>query len=242
MSHDGHEHHHHAHANLRRLGFALALVIVYMIAEVVGGLLSNSLALLADAGHMLSDAGALGLSLFVVRLARKPPSKTHTFGYQRAEIIGALVNAAALLTIAGHIIYEAIGRLGDEVAVQSGTMLAVALGGLAINAISLVLLHGGRHHSVSVRGAWLHVVADTLGSIGAVGAGTLIALFGWAWADPAASIAICVLITWSAWTLVRQTIAVLMEAVSGGVDLAVVQAVFTSVIGVAQVHDLHVWS
>ena len=152
MSHDHHHDHHHAPGaggHSQRLAITLVLVLAYMVAEVVGGLISGSLALLADAGHMLSDAGALALSLFAVRIARRPPSKTHTFGYQRAEIIGALANAAALVAISAHIVYQAIGRLDEPVAVQSATMLVIAAGGLLVNGLSLWLLHGGRSHSVS---------------------------------------------------------------------------------------------
>ena len=182
MSHDHRHDHRHAPdagASSQRLAITLVLVLGYMVAEVIGGVVSGSLALLADAGHMLSDAGALGLSLFAVRMARRPPSKTHTFGYQRAEIIGALANAAALVAISAHIVYQAIGRLDQTVVVQSTTMLAIAAGGLVVNGISLGLLHGGRSHSMSVRGAWLHVAAGAVTVNGvALTAGDAVAIEG----------------------------------------------------------------
>lgn len=212
-----------------------------MLAEVVGGFWSGSLALLADAGHMLSDSGALLVSLFALRIGSRPPSPTHTFGYQRAEILAALLNGAALLGIAGIIVYEAYERLSQPPEVKSGIMLAVAAGGLVVNLVSLKLLHSGAAHSLNVRGAFLHVLADTIGSVGAITAGVLIALFGWHWADPVASVLISVLIVVSSWSLIRETVSVLMEAVPRGIGLEAVSRSLTSVEGVTGIHDLHVW-
>lgn len=243
-------HHHHAPADShdadarpgRRLVITLALVVVYMVAEVVGGLLANSLALLADAGHMLSDAGALVVALVAMSLGRRPPSTTHTFGYRRAEILGALVNGAALIAIAGYIAVEAIERISAPPDVRGGLMMIVACGGLAVNLVGLVILHGGRSHSLNVRAAWLHVLADALGSVGAIIAGALILLFEWTWADPAASLIIAVLVVYSAVSLLKQTTAVLMQAVPDGVEIAAVERALTEVPGVLAAPDLHVWA
>lgn len=237
----GHSHHDHA-ANRRRMLLTLGLVLVYMVAEVVGGLASGSLALLADAGHMLSDAGALVVSLLAMRIAQRPASQTHTFGYQRAEILAALGNAAVLVAISGVIVYEAIARLGAPPEVHGGVLLGIASGGLVINLIGLWLLHGGRSGSLNVRGAWLHVLGDALGSAGAIAAGVLIAAFGWRWADPVASILIAALVLYSAWSLMADTVRVLMQAVPGRIDLEALDRALNEIEGVIEVHDLHVWS
>jgi cobalt-zinc-cadmium efflux system protein len=226
----------------KRLGLTLALVAVYMVAELVGGLLANSLALLADAGHMLSDAGALVVSLLALRVARRPASATHTFGYQRAEILAALGNGALLVAIAAYIFYEAYQRIGAPPEVRGGLMLAVAAGGLAVNLAGLWILHGGKSESLNVRGAWLHVLSDTMGSVGVIVAGVLIIVFGWNWADPAASMVIGLLVVYSSWSLLAETVGVLMQAVPRRIDLTAVEAALTSVDGVVEVHDLHVWS
>jgi cobalt-zinc-cadmium efflux system protein len=241
----GHDHahdHRERDANSRRLAVTLVLVAVYMVAQVVGGLLSNSLALLADAGHMLSDAGALALSLLAMSIARRPPSRTHTFGYQRAEILAALLNGGLLVAISGYIFYEAYQRLGAPQEVRGGLMMGVAIGGLLVNLACLWILRGGRHHSLNMRGAWLHVVSDALGSVGAITAAVLVAAFGWNWADPVASIVIGVLVVYSAWSLLKATVGVLMQAVPGHIDVAAVQGALVSIDGVCDVHDLHVWS
>jgi cobalt-zinc-cadmium efflux system protein len=239
----GHDHDHGGgDANARRLAITLALVAVYMVAQVVGGLLSNSLALLADAGHMLSDAGALALSLLAMRIARRPPSWTHTFGYQRAEILAALVNGGLLVAISVYIFYEAYQRLGDPPDVHGGLMMVVAIGGLLINLAGLWILRGGRSHSLNMRGAWLHVLSDALGSVGAITAAVLVSAFSWNWADPAASVVIGVLVIFSAWSLLRATVGVLMQAVPAHIDMGALHGALVSIEGVCEVHDLHVWS
>ena len=168
----------------------LVLVLVYMVAEVVGGLLSNSLALLADAGHMLSDAGALGLALFANWFSRRPATSRHTFGYYRAEILAAVVNAGSLIAIAVFIFIEAYRRFQEPHEVAGGIMVGVAIGGLVVNLAGLWLLHGGRDENLNAKGAWLHVMTDTLGSVQAIVAGGLILAFGWNWLDPLASVLI----------------------------------------------------
>ncbi len=243
----GHQHNHHSKAeetrgNRRRLALALGLTATYMLAEIIGGLAANSLALLADAGHMFSDAAALGLSLVAVVLAQRPATAQRTYGYHRAEILAALTNGAALLALAVLIAREAWERLAAPPEVQGGLMLAVACGGLVINVANLVILSGGREHNLNVRGAWLHVMGDTLGSVGAICAGTAIYFFGWSWADPVASFIIASLVLYSAWGLVRETLDVLMEGVPKGISFDEVCDALTGLPGVLEAHDLHLWS
>jgi cobalt-zinc-cadmium efflux system protein len=244
----GHQHHnHHATAaevagNRRRLAVALGLTATYMVAEVVGGIAANSLALLADAGHMFSDAAALGLSLVAVVLAQRPATSQRTYGFHRAEILAALINGATLLVLSVLIAREAWERLSAPPEVHGGLMLAVAFGGLAINLANLRILSGGRESNLNVRGAWLHVMADTLGSVGAISAGAAIYFFGWRWADPVASFIIASLVLYSAWGLVRETLDVLMEGVPRGISIQEVTEALKGLPGVQEAHDLHVWS
>ena len=238
----GHGHSHGADANSRRLAIVLVLVLIYMVAEVVGGLLTNSLALLADAGHMLSDAGALALSLFAIWIARRPATSTHTWGFYRTEILAALANGATLVAISIYIFAEAIRRIGTPQEVEGGWMMVVAAGGLVVNLIGLAVLSAGRSDSLNLRGAWLHVLSDALGSVGALTAGGLIYLFGWSWADPVASIIIGVLVLYSSWHLLRETVAVLMEGAPGHIDVDEVRDALHRVPGVLSAHDLHVWT
>jgi cobalt-zinc-cadmium efflux system protein len=229
-------------ASVSRLGWTLGLVVLYMVAEVVGGLISGSLALLADAGHMVSDAGAIGLTLFAMRFARRSPSPIRTFGYYRAEILAALVNGATLLGIASFILIEAVGRLHSPTAVEGRLMLAIAGGGLLVNLAGLYLLRGGQDGGLNIRGAWLHVLTDALGSAQAIAAAILIWVFGWTWVDPAASILIALLVVYSSWSLLRQSVAVLMEGAPGHIDVDAVREALGAVRGVDEVHDLHVWT
>jgi cobalt-zinc-cadmium efflux system protein len=242
----GHSHSHsHSQAsaaNSRRLAVVLVLVLVYMVAEVVGGLLTNSLALLADAGHMLSDAGALALSLFALWIARRPPTSTHTYGFYRTEILAALLNGATLVAISIYIFAEAVRRIGRPPRVEGGWMMVIAAGGLAVNLLGLWMLSAGRTENLNVRGAWLHVLTDTLGSVGTLAAGALILLFGWWWADPVASVAIGLLVLYSSWALLRETVSVLMEGAPGDIDVDEVRNALHSVQGVSSAHDLHVWT
>lgn len=226
----------------RRLVWALALAASYMVAEVVGGLLTGSLALLADAGHMLSDVAALALSLFALWLAQRPATDARTFGWHRVEILAALVNGTALVAIALVVVIEAVGRMGAPPPVAAGPMLAVASGGLAVNLAALAILHGGREGSLNLRGAWLHVLSDALGSVAAMAAATGLWVFGWRWADPLASIAIAILVAGSAWQLLRETMEVLLEASPRHIDVAEVRDALMAAPGVASVHDLHVWT
>lgn len=226
----------------RRLGIAVALAAGYMLAEVAGGLLTNSLALLADAGHMLSDVAALSLSLFALWMAERPPTTRRTYGYYRMEILAALVNGAALVAVAIFIFLEACQRLLHPPEVHGVAMMAIAAGGLGVNLISLAVLSGVRDASLNLRGAWLHVLGDSLGSVGAITAGVLIWGFGWRWADPAVSAAIGVLIVYSSWRLLSESVAVLMESAPRGIDVDAIYTAVQGVPGVASVHDLHVWT
>lgn len=228
--------------NSRRLAITLALIVTYMIAEFLGALISNSLALLADAVHMLSDAGALGLALFAIWFARRPASPRHTWGYYRTEILAALVNAATLIAIAIFILIEAYRRFRSPPEVEGGLMMAVAAGGLLINLSGLAILRGGREESLNVKGAWLHLFTDTLGSIQAIVAGALILFLGWNWVDPLASVLIGILVVFSAWTLLRESVAVLMESAPRNIDPDEVRAAMRSVATVEAVHDLHIWT
>ncbi|MEZ5980514.1 MAG: cation diffusion facilitator family transporter [Planctomycetota bacterium] len=228
--------------NLGRLRAVLVLVLVYMVAEFVGGFLTNSLALLADAGHMLSDAGSLGLALFALWIARRPGSRRRTFGHHRAEVLAALANGVALVAIAGYVVVEAWSRFSDPGEVDGRALFWIATGGLVVNLVGLRILHGGRDDSLNVRGAWLHAVADTLGSVQAIVAGGLVWAFGWNVADPIASLVIALLVVRSAWSLLRDSVDVLLEAAPLHVDVEEVRRAIADVAGVVGVHDLHVWT
>jgi cobalt-zinc-cadmium efflux system protein len=220
----------------------LLLSALYMVAEIVGGMFTNSLALLADAGHMLSDVASLTLALVAIRISTRPPTAQRTFGYQRAEILAALANGAALLVAAVWIVVEAAQRLHQPPPVNGLPMLGIATGGLLVNVLAMALLHGGRDASLNMRGAWLHVATDALGSVGAMIAGVAVWQFGATWADPVVSVVIALLVMASAWRLLRETVDVLMESAPSHVDVALVRQQMADVPGVVSVHDLHVWS
>lgn len=221
---------------------ALALTSVYLVAEVVGGIITNSLALLADAGHMLSDVAALALALFAVWMAARPATARRTYGYYRGEILAALVNGAALIAVSIYIVYEAIARLQVPEPVDAPLMIAIAAGGLVMNLIGLAILRGGKGHSLNVRGAYLHMLGDALGSVGAVAAGLAMWAGGWYWADAVASLIIAVLVIYSAIQLLRETVAVLMESAPAHIDVDDVRNALVGMTGVLDVHDLHVWT
>lgn len=245
MTTPNHHDHHHAQAraaNRRRLAWTLVLIAGYMVAEIVGGLLTHSLALLADAGHMLSDAAALGLSLFAAWLAERPPTSRRTYGYYRTEILAALANGATLVAISVYIVVEALRRMHEPPAVLGGPMLGVASGGLLVNIVALMILHRGRDENLNIRGAWLHVLTDALGSVAAMAAGALIWAFDWNWTDAVASVLIALLVVYSAWRLLAESVAVLMESAPRGVDVDAIREALLATPGVAGVHDLHVWT
>ena len=246
-SHAGHSHPHprpSGEGPARRLWLVMYLTAGFMIAEVVGGLLANSLALLADAGHMLADVAALGLSVWAMRLARRPVSPEKTYGYVRLEILAALVNGAALLVISGVIGWEAWRRVREPVTVDGPLLAAVATAGLAVNLVAVYILRSSADESLNVRGAYLHVLGDLLGSVGALGAGAIVWLTGWTPADALVSVLIAGLILVSAWRLVREATDVLLEAAPAHVDVERVLADLRDVPELHEVHDLHlhVWT
>lgn len=230
------------HESRRRMQLVLAITAVVMVAEAVGGWLAHSLALVADAGHMLADVAALGLSLVVAGLARRPVTAERTFGLLRLEILAALVNGAALIVISLGIAIEAYRRFRTPAQVHGGLLLVVAGLGLAANAAGVALLHRGHDHSLNQRGAYLHVLSDLLGSVGALLAGAVILATGWVQADPIISVLIAVLILGSAWRLVKESTDVLLEAAPAHIPLSDVHDRIASIPGVRSVHDLHVWT
>jgi cobalt-zinc-cadmium efflux system protein len=212
------------------------------VAEVVGGLMTNSLALLADAGHMLSDVAALALSFFAVWIADRPAPPHRTYGYYRAEILAALANGAALVAVSIYILIEAVQRIWEPPEVQAPLMLWIAVGGLVINLAGLWMLHGGRDESLNIRGAWLHVLSDTLGSVGVILAAGLICAFDWYWSDPVASLIIGLLVIYSSWRLLAEATTVLMESAPRGIDVDDVRDAVVALDGVSGIHDLHIWT
>jgi cobalt-zinc-cadmium efflux system protein len=229
-------------ASAGRLRLVLVVTSGFMVVEVVGGVLANSLALLADAGHMLTDVAAIGLSLWAMRLARRPASLAKTYGYVRLEILAALVNGAALLVMSGLIAWEAWRRVQAPEPVDGLLLAGVASAGLAVNVAAAVLLHAHAHESLNVRGAYLHVLGDLLGSLGALVAGAVVWLTGWTLADPLVSVLIAALILVGAWRLVREATDVLLEAAPSHVDVERLLADLRGVPGLHDVHDLHVWT
>ncbi len=226
----------------RRLALALGITTTVMIAEAVGGWLAGSLALLADAGHMLADAAALGLALFVARVAQRPATPERSFGLLRLEILAALVNGALLIAIAIGIGVEAWHRLKAPLTVDGPLLLGIAGVGLGANLVSLRILHHGHEHSLNQRGAYLHVLGDLLGSVGALAAGGIVVATGWVVADPLISVLITLLVLGSAWRLIKESTDILMEATPNHIALGDVHDRIASVPGVDSVHDLHVWT
>ncbi len=226
----------------RQLAGALALTASFTVAEAIGGWISNSLALLADAGHMLTDDFALGLALFAVWSARRPPDPARTYGYRRAETLAALVNGAALTVLAGVIAFEAWRRLQRPPEVRYGVMAAVAVAGLVVNVAAALILHRGDRRDLNLRAAYLHVLGDLLGSVGALTAAAALWAFGWIWADAVAGLVIGIVIAVTSVRLVLEAVHVLMEGTPRGVDIDAVRRCLEEVPGVGSVHDLHLWS
>ncbi|TMA62993.1 MAG: cation transporter [Deltaproteobacteria bacterium] len=230
------------HTETRRLQWALAISSVYFFAELIAGFLTNSLALLSDAGHMLSDMGALGLSLFAFRMARRPATIHRTYGYHRIEILAALFNDLTLWLIVGIIFAAAYSRLSHPPEIEGYGMTIVAILGLAVNLVAAAILHGGHRDNLNLRGAFVHVMSDALGSVGAIIAGIVMLTTGWYLADPLISILIGVLILFSSWSLVKDSLSVLMQTVPKGIQLEDVRRTIEAVDGVSAVHDLHIWA
>ena len=227
---------------MRRLRWALILTLGFLFAEVIGAWVSNSLALFADAGHMLTDAGALGLSLFVAWFSRQPASPQRTYGYLRWEIFAAFLNGATLLLVAAWILWEAMLRLRAPEPLEGGVMLAVATVGLLVNAGAAWLLHPTGETSLNMRGAYLHVLGDLLASVGTIVAALLVRQTGWLAADPIASIVTTVLVVRSGWRLVRESVDILLEYVPSHISENAVRLQLEAIPGVESVHDLHIWT
>ena len=235
-----HEHHPHGHAAPgSALASAAAITIAFALVEAVGGWWTGSLALLSDAGHMLTDGTALALGAAAAWMARRPPSQSHSYGFGRAEVLAALVNAAAMLAILVVVAYESFVRFRNPAPVNGAGAALIAFGGLVVN---LWVMRGLHHHDMNTRAARLHVMGDALGSVAALLSGVLIALAGWTLVDPIASLFICALIAMSAWRLLRESLQALMEAVPPGLSVEAIGGEMARVEGVVSVHDLHVWT
>ncbi len=248
-SHRHHHHHHHDHGpaerqagNRKSLTLALLLLSAFTVAEVVAGVLADSLALLADAGHMVGDVGSLGLALLAVWLAERPPTPERSFGFHRAEILAALANGVMLVAISIWIFIEAYRRIEQPPEILGGWMLVVAVLGLLVNIAGAVILSRSGEESLNVQGALRHVVADMLGSLGAIAAAGIIVLTGWRYADPIISVFISLLVLGSSWKLLRDSVNILLEQTPRGVDANEVGKKMAGVPGVEEVHDLHIWT
>lgn len=237
-----HEHRHESERSERRLGIAFIITASYLVVEVVGGFLFNSLALLADAGHMVSDMMALGLSWVALQIGKRSATDRHTFGFKRTEILAALLNGVALWGIVGLILYEAVRRFFAPEPTQGAGMVAIASIGLAVNLAMAAMLYRDRTANLNIKGAFLHVLSDALGSMGAIVAGVIIILTGFTLADPLVSVFIAFLVLHSSWGLVKESVHILMEGAPVDVDVKQIEECIVQQPGICCVHDLHVWS
>jgi cobalt-zinc-cadmium efflux system protein len=226
----------------RALAIVFVLITAFMVAEVVGGLITGSLALIADAGHMLSDSFSLGLALFAVWIAARPPTPNRSYGYKRAEILAALFNGATLVAVSLWIFFEAYRRLQDPPEILGGPMLVIATLGLVVNVVGVLILMRSGGENLNVQGALRHVLADMAGSVGAIAASLVIIFTGWHYADPLISVLIGLLVLGSSWTLLRDSVGILLEEAPRGLDVNEVGKKMVGVEGVEEVHDLHVWT
>jgi cobalt-zinc-cadmium efflux system protein len=249
--HEGHHHHghHHGHshgaatADERRIGWAFVIIFGFMLVEVAGGIIAGSLALLADAGHMVSDAAALGMSWAALRVGKRPADQARSYGYKRLEVLAAFVNGLTLFVIAGWIVFEAARRFAHPVEVLGGPMLAVAVAGLLANVVAFIVLNGGNRENLNMRSAWLHVLGDILGFIVAIIAAIVILGTGWSPIDPLLSILVALLILRSAAGIVKSSAHILLEGTPPGLDLRVLQDDLSTVVpAIADVHHVHAWS
>lgn len=253
----GHQHSHSAHAHdpaapgpgagdagrrAHALGIAIAITFVFAAVEAIGGWWAGSLALLGDAGHMVTDSAALLLSFLAARLAQRPPSAAMSYGWRRAEVMAALLNALFMLAVVAVLVITAIDRLRSPVPVQGGLVMLIAALGLLVNLLVLWQLHGAHSHALNMRGAVLHVIGDLLGSVAALASGLVVWLTGWVRIDPLLTLLICALILLSALRLLRDVLAVLMEATPAEVDLNAIRQRLRALDGLEAVHDLHVWT
>jgi len=241
MGHD-HSHTHQVAGNEKRLLAALGLTALFMVVEIAGGIVFNSLALLSDAAHMFTDVTALAISLAAIRVGRRAVDDLRTYGYQRFEILAAAFNALLLFAVAAYILYEAVHRFVAPEPIESGGMLAIAVAGLVVNLAAMKLLAAGREESLNVKGAYLEVWSDMLGSAGVIAAAVVIRFTGWLWADPAVAVAIGLWVLPRTWTLLKASTHILLEGTPADVDLAELRSCIEAKPGVVSVHDLHVWT
>lgn len=237
----GHQHHQ-GSSNKRALSLALGLTGAFLIVEVIAGVLTGSLALISDAAHMFTDTAGLAIALAAIRIGERPADSRRTFGYQRFEILAAAFNAVVLFLVAAYILYEGYQRFVQPQDIQSLPMMLVAAVGLGVNLLSMRLLSSGKDSSLNVKGAYLEVWSDMLGSIGVIAAGFVIWLTSWTWVDPLVAIGIGLWVLPRTWTLLKETVNVLLEGVPDGIDLDAVRAALLGTPGISAVHDLHVWA
>ncbi len=242
MMEAGHAHHHSAVANERALLRALALTSIFMVAEIVGAFVTGSLALFSDAAHMFTDVAALAVAFAAARIVRRPIDRKRTYGYHRFEILAAVFNASLLFLVAVYIFLEAWQRFSEPTEVQTLGMLLIALAGLAANWISMRWLAEGSEHSLNVKGAYLEVWSDLLGSVAVILGAALIWLTGWRWVDPALAVGIALWVLPRTWKLLRVAVNILLEGVPEGVDVDALEKAMMAVPGVREVHDVHVWA
>lgn len=238
----GHTHALPSTGNERLLWLALGLTSAFMIAEVIGGFLTGSLALISDAAHMFTDTAALAIALAAIRVARRPADARRTYGYHRFEILAAAFNALLLFGVAIYILVEAYGRLRNPPEIETGAMLWIAVFGLAVNLVSMKLLSGGKDSSLNLKGAYLEVWSDMLGSVGVIAGALLIRYTGWTWVDGVIAVAIGLWVLPRTWILLKESLNVLLEGVPEGVDLKEVTQAMSAVPGVTSIHDLHIWA
>ena len=224
------------------LWWAFWINFIFLIIEVIGGVYAGSLALLSDAGHMLTDVGALGLAIIVSRMADRPPDERRTYGYLKTEILGAFINGSTLVAICGFIIWEAIQRFQNPQPILAVPMLIVAVLGLAANLFSARILHGGKSKDINIRAAYLHLIFDALGSVGAIMSGLLIWLWGVYWIDTIASLLIVILILAGTWKMILDSIKILIDSVPEGMNYGQIRRSIINLNHVIDVHDLHIWS
>lgn len=245
-SHDHGHHHHHAHSMRDRaphvIRTAIFITLFFMVVELIGGWLSNSLALVSDAAHMLTDVGAMLLSLFALWVARRPSTPTMSFGYHRAEILGALISGLLIWMISGVLIYEAILRIKSPPEVQGPIVFVVATIGLIANLASMWILSSAQSDNLNVRAAYLHMLSDSLGSVGAIIAGVILWFTDWRPIDPLITIVFAILMLLSSWSLVKEAVGVLMESTPTHIDPAKIKEDLQGIAGVLEAHDLHIWT
>ena len=242
--HDHHDGHSHGHSGdiPQALGRAIMMTVAFMVVEIVGGYYANSLALMSDGAHMLTDAGAMVFSLFVYWISRRPATPEMSFGYHRAEILGALASGLVIWLVAGFLIFEAISRLGSPPEVRGPVVFVIAGVGLVVNLVSMKFLHSAQQSNLNVRAAYLHMFTDLLGSVGALISGAVIWLTGWTLIDPIVTLLFSVIMLFSSWKLVKDSVGILMESTPSHVDPAQVGQELKGLRGVQDMHDLHVWS